>query len=58
MLTSQLIKSEMTYIDVPEAERWRISTVMELMDVRDEKMELEGFSTSEVEEMLNFISTA
>ena len=54
-LTPHLIKTEMQYCNVPQAENWRIPLLMELLDIRDEKSNLEGFSKQEVYDMLNFV---
>ena len=51
-LTTHHIKSNMKYFEVPEDEKWRISIVHELLMLKNNVMEIEGFTKGEINNML------
>ena len=54
-LTASLVKKQMLYQPVSEENRWRIQACKELIAVRRENLQLDGFGQNEVEEMLDFL---
>ena len=58
LLTSTWVKSKMSYFSIPEVEQWRVNTVTELLQLRDHKLSLPGFSEDEIEAMLKFTCTS
>ena len=53
-----LVKKRMKYCPVPSSEAWRLSLLHDLLDVRNRMSTLTGFSTVEVEDMIQFICTS
>ena len=57
-LSPGLVKRSLKYAAVPEDQEWRIQLANELRNIRDEKCNLNGFSTTEVEELLALVCTS
>ena len=49
---------KMKYHEVDEAERWRIDAILELTDVKFDQAAIEGLTSEEFEEILDFICTS
>ena len=45
------------YHKIPESEEWRINFLKELIEVKQEGLEVEGMEQAEIEEILNYICT-
>ena len=56
-LSPGLIKKSLKYAQAPEGEEWRIHLALELKSIRAEPSTLDGFTITEVEEMLKFTCT-
>ena len=48
----------MSYKEVPVGELWRIDMLKELIEERNHQVEIEGFTTEELDDMINFICTS
>ena len=46
-----------SYHPVPAEEEWRISLVRELIEIRNQTADLQGFSWKELDDILNFACT-
>ena len=58
-LTKQMIRMNMQYKSIPEDEYWRVGLSCELMELRHgNNLIVEGFTTSECEEILKFACTS
>ena len=57
-LTSQCVKKNIRYHDVPEVEQWRVPLATELLQVRSGSMSIPGFSSSEIKSFLDFTCTS
>ena len=51
------VKQDMKYFLPPESEKWRCKVVHELVQVKSNKMTLEGFSNEEIDTMMRFLCT-
>ena len=58
LLTSQCVKRNLNYFAIPDNEEWRRQSVLELLQLRDQTLSLEGFSEDEVTTMLNNVCTS
>ena len=58
LLTSNCVKSRMSYFPVPEEDKWRTSTVTELLQLRNRSLSLPGFTNEEIKDMLLFTCTS
>ena len=58
LLTSQCVKRNLTYFAIPDDEEWRRELVLELLQLRDHDLSLEGFSEDEVTTLLNHVCTS
>ena len=47
----------MKYFAVPNEETWRLSLLHDLLGARKDRSVLPGFSTAEVEDMVEFVCT-
>ena len=45
----------LVYKEIPEGELWRVEMLKELIEERSNNIEIEGFSTEELDDMINFI---
>ena len=54
-LKSSLVKQNLVYEPIPEGEKWRISILEEIIDFHEEKLEIQGFERTELDEILEFI---
>ena len=55
-LTPSLIKRSLKYMELPEDEKWRVPLLKELIESKDDRqMTIPGFTTSEVDEMLDYV---
>ena len=57
LLTCQLVKKNVKYFDVPEAEDWRVDMVGELLKLRKETLSLPGFNPDEIQDILDYVCT-
>ena len=58
LLTSQCVKRNLTYFTIPDDEEWRRKFVLELLQLRDHDLSLEGFSEDEVNTLMNHVCTS
>ena len=56
-LTPQLVKGNMTYFTIPEAELWRIAIIEDILALRNNEMSLTGFSYVELKDILDHVCT-
>ena len=56
--TKSFVKNNMKYSSVPVTEAWRPSLVKNLLDIREKRAALPGFSLDEVDEMIKFVCTS
>ena len=56
-LTSNLVKRNVVYSSRTEDTTWRTPIAIELFRVKNEEMYIEGFSSSELNEIFNHICT-
>ena len=54
-LSVPLLKKKMVYREVPVEERWRIPACRELLDLRQKKLDLPGFSHDEIQVMMDYV---
>ena len=57
-LNPRYVASNVIYAPVPENEMWRIGVLKELLSVRSNEQELEGFTSEEVEELISLVATS
>ena len=58
LLSSNCVKSKLSYYNVPDEEMWRVETVTELLNLRDQSLYLPGFTNEEINTMLVFTCTS
>ena len=58
LLSSNYVKSKLSYYNVPDEEMWRVETVTELLNLRDQSLYLPGFTNEEINTMLVFTCTS
>ena len=56
-LSCQVVKKNIKYFDVPEAEVWRLDMVTELLKLRKETLSLPGFHLDEIQDILDSVCT-
>ena len=56
-LTPSLVKRKMEYVRTPAGHEWVADMAQELINVRDSKIEVHGFMTDEIIDMLDFVCT-
>ena len=49
------VKENLIYEPIPEDQAWRISSLQEVIDIQQGKLEVEGFDRTEIEEIMEFI---
>ena len=54
-LTANLVKKNLRYFKVPEAEQWRLPILGELLMIREDNVRVDNLETNEVEEMIEHI---
>ena len=47
----------MEYHKIPEREAWRVDVLKELVDTKQDKLEVDGIPDAELEQILNFVCT-
>jgi len=47
----------MKYFDIPEENRWRIEFVKEILNLKIDQLQIEGFHDDELNEIINFLCT-
>ena len=57
-LTSQKVKMNMKYREVPLNEEWRLPILNEMLFARDHHIEVEGLSRRDINDIINFVCTA
>ena len=48
---------KISFEEMPEDQLWRVASVKELSIINSKNLQVEGFSSEEIDEMLNFICT-
>ena len=56
-LTPSLVKQNMEFIKTPVGHEWVSKMALELIDLRDSKLEVHGFIEDEISDMLDFVCT-
>ena len=56
--SKSLVKKTMKYFAVPDVEKWRPCMLKELLDVKNYRCALPGFSSEEVSSLLKFVCTS
>ena len=56
-LTKTIVKNNMKYFDIPEENRWRIEFVKEILNLKIDQLQIEGFHDDELNEIINFLCT-
>ena len=51
-LSANLIKSKLKYHRVPEEEKWKINVAAELLQLRNQRLSIPGFTIDEIKDML------
>ena len=51
-LSANLIKSKLKYHRVPEDEKWKINVAAELLQLRNQRLSIPGFTMDEIKDML------
>ena len=46
------------YHKINDSEQWRISIIEEIIDIKYNQLDVEGFEAEEIEEILNFVCTS
>ena len=54
-LDSREVRGFFKYRPAPDEDKWRFSILEELLEAREGRVEIDGFETNEIEEMLEFI---
>ena len=54
-LSASLLKRKMVYQEVPTDEKWWVPACRELLELRQQKLDLPGFENDEIQEMLDYI---
>ena len=54
-LTPGLIKKKLVYSVIPEDDEWRTGMCCRILKLRDKKVELQGFTQKEINEMLRYV---
>ena len=57
-LTPHMVKTRMSYMKIPENEKWRIPMIDEILNLRNESAVIPGFTVSELEAMLYNLCTS
>ena len=57
-LNSNEVKSNLKYNLIPDGEKWRLSILQEVLQVRSGFSNIEGFEKREIEEILEFVCTS
>ena len=57
-LDSKFVTNQIKYFPVPENEIWRINFIEELIQIRSNKLSLDGFVENEIEDMILFVATS
>ena len=57
-LTSEVVKTSMKYFEIPQQEKWRESLVEELILIKNNDMELNGFSKEDITDLLFDVCTS
>ena len=50
--------SKVPFKEIPDGQEWRVNAVKELIEVQNEKLEVNGFESEEIETMLTWICTS
>ena len=56
--SKKLVKQKLKYFPIPEGQRWRVPIIRELLDCKNGAKELSDFSSTEIEDMLDFLCTS
>ena len=46
------------YHKIKDEEQWRLSLIDEIIDIRYKQLDVEGFESEEIEEILNYVCTS
>ena len=56
--TSQCVKANLRYCQTPAAESWRGNMTTELLNLRRDNLSLSGFSSEELQAILDYVCTS
>ena len=56
-LSPSVVKSNMEYFPLPEAESWRVPFLHNLLAVRSNELHLDNFENQELAELINYVCT-
>ena len=57
-LNSDCVKSEFKHCPAPVGEVWRISNLQELLQIREGRLDVQGFTQHEIEESIEFVAVS
>ena len=57
MITPELVKRHLKYFEVPAEEKWRVTTITELLEVKSGLRTVEGFTLTEVDHLIGLLCT-
>ena len=57
-LTATHVKKNLKYHEIPLDEKWRISIADELLQLKQLKVSLDGFTSEEISTMLDYVCTS
>ena len=47
-----------SYCDIDNADKWRVNFVNELLEIKRNEIEVDGFSVEEIDSMLDYVCTS
>ena len=56
-LSPQIVKNHVRYRNLPENEAWRIPILTEMLFARENRLEIEGLSTNDINDIINYVCT-
>ena len=56
-LTSSFVKENMKFKPLPEEEQWRVPLLLNLLDIRNDSLDLDNFGKEEIEDIIFDICT-
>ena len=57
-LTANLVRNKSEYFSAPDNEQWRLGLAVELLELRRQKLKVNGFSLNEIEDLIHFTCTS
>ena len=58
LLTANIVKRKTVYSKVPAGEEWRPDIVAELLKLRTDSLSVDGLTSAEIQDMLDFVCTS